>query len=190
MFEIVLQMAGGANILHQETTARRERPVDAGEHSAGRRLVMDGIERYAQEDRQHFDEAVKKAEQLARDPLQQLLVFVGLFIDMTDQLEEPFPGCLYASYCYQSGAISKETMARMEEMMHFWRRRLGEKIEEVRAMYPPRIPVETYQVADHVLTTFEGAFVLSKLMGEPKLASQQLIQCRNCLELLFTPDSG
>ena len=45
-------------------------------------------------------------EQLARDPLQQLLIFIGLFIEMTDQLEEPFPGCLYASYCYQSGAIS------------------------------------------------------------------------------------
>jgi len=78
-------------------------------------------------------------------------------------------------------------MARMEEMMRFWRRRLGEKIDEVRALNPPRIPVETHQVADHLLTTFEGAFVLSKLMGEPKLASAQLIQCRNYLELLFTP---
>jgi TetR/AcrR family transcriptional repressor of nem operon len=155
-----------------------------------RDLAASLIERYAQEDRQHFDEAMRKAEQLARDPLQQLLLFVGLFIDMTDQLEEPFPGCLYASYCYQSGAITKEIMTRMEEMMRFWRRRLGEKIDEVGALYPPRIPVETYQVADHLLTTFEGAFVLSKLMGEPKLASQQLIQCRNYLELLFAPDSG
>ncbi len=151
-------------------------------------LAASLIERYAQEDRQHFDEAMRKAEQLARDPLQQLLLFVGLFIDMTDQLEEPFPGCLYASYCYQSGAITEEIMGRMEEMMHFWRHRLGEKIEAVRDLYPPRIPVETYQVADHLLTTFEGAFVLSKLLGEAKIASQQLIQCRNYLELLFMPD--
>ena len=150
-------------------------------------LAASLIERYADEDRRHFDEAMEKAEQLARDPLQQLLLFVGLFIDMTDQLEEPFPGCLYASYCYQSGAITHEIMARIEEMMRFWRRRLGLKIDEVRAHYPPRIPVETYQVADHLLTTFEGAFVLSKLMGEPKLASEQLIQCRNYLELLFMP---
>lgn len=150
-------------------------------------LAASLIERYADQDRVHFHEAMAKAEQLSRDPLQQLLVFVGLFIDMTDQLEEPFPGCLYASYCYQSGAITKEIMARMEEMMRFWRHRLGQKIDEVRALNPPRIPVETYQVADHLLTTFEGAFVLSKLMGEPKLASEQLIQCRNYLELLFTP---
>lgn len=143
------------------------------------------IERYAHDDEHHFFDAMNKAEQLSRDPLQQLLIFVGLFIEMTEHLEDPFPGCLYASYCYQSGAISTEVMARVEGMMHFWRERLERKIDEVTASYPPRIPVEHYQVADHVLTTFEGAFILSKVMNEPKLASEQLIQCRNYLELLF-----
>ena len=145
------------------------------------------IERYAEEDQHHYNDGMQKAEQLARDPLQQLLIFLGLFIDMTDQLEEPFPGCLYASYCYQSGAISSEVMGTVEEMMHFWRKRLTIKIEQVIALYPPRLPVEKHQVADHVLTTFEGAFILSKVMKEPKLASEQLIQCRNYLELLFSP---
>ena len=144
------------------------------------------IERYADQDEHHFSDAMLKAEQLARDPLQQLLIFVGLFIEMTEQLEEPFPGCLYASYCYQSGAISSQSMAQVERMMHFWRERLGEKVKAVIGQHPPRIPVEAHQVADHVLTTFEGAFILSKVMKEPKLASEQLVQCRNYLELLFT----
>ena len=64
------------------------------------------IERYANEDQEHFFGAMARAEQLARDPLEQLLIFVGLFIEMTEKLEEPFPGCLYASYCYTSGSIS------------------------------------------------------------------------------------
>jgi TetR/AcrR family transcriptional repressor of nem operon len=144
------------------------------------------IERYADQDEHHFSDAMLKAEQLARDPRQQLLIFVGLFIEMTEQLEEPFPGCLYASYCYQSGAISRQSMAQVERMMRFWRERLGEKVKAVIGQYPPRIPVEALQVADHVLTTFEGAFILSKVMKEPKLASEQLVQCRNYLELLFT----
>lgn len=144
------------------------------------------IERYADQDEHHFADAMQKAEQLARDPLQQLLIFVGLFIEMTEQLEEPFPGCLYASYCYQSGAISSQSMAQVERMMHFWRAGLGEKVKAVIEQNPPRIPVEAHQVADHVLTTFEGAFILSKVMKEPKLASEQLVQCRNYLELLFT----
>lgn len=145
------------------------------------------IERYADEDRHHFLNAMEKAEQLSRDPLQHLLLFVGLFIEMTDQLEEPFPGCLYAAYCYQSGAISPGIMRRIEHMMLFWREHLGKKLDEILALYPPRIPIEKHQVADHLLTTFEGAFILAKVMKEPKLASEQLIQCRNYIELLFHP---
>ena len=147
------------------------------------------IERYAAADRCHFDDFMHKAEQLSRDPLQQLLIFIGLFIDMTEQLEDPFPGCLYAAYCYQSGAISKEVLGHVEQMMLFWREQLGHKLEAVSETYPPRIPVSRHQVADHVLTTFEGAFILSKVMREPKLAAEQLIQCRNYLELLFAPDA-
>lgn len=148
-------------------------------------LAASLIERYAEDDRQHLCDAMDKAEQLSRDPLQQLLIFIGLFIEMTDQLEKPFPGCLYASYCYQSGAISIDIMSKIKDMMHYWRERLCEKIDNIVLQYPPRIPIENYQVADHLLTTFEGAFILSKVMKEPKLASQQLVQCRNYIELLF-----
>lgn len=143
------------------------------------------IERYANDDKHHFHDFMAKAEQLSRDPLQQLLLFIGLFIEMTEQLEEPFPGCLYAAYCYQSGAISSGVMDHIERMMHFWREQLSIKLAAVCELYPPRIPVEHHQVADHVLTTFEGAFVLSKVMKEPKLAAEQLVQCRNYVELLF-----
>lgn len=143
------------------------------------------IERYADQDQDHFNDFMLKAEQLARDPLQQLLIFIGLFIEMTEKLEDPFPGCLYAAYCYQSGAISEGVMGQVEQMMHFWRARLSEKLESVSKRYKSRIPVSHSQVADHVLTTFEGAFILSKVMKEPKLASEQLIQCRNYLELLY-----
>ncbi|MCG8018408.1 MAG: TetR/AcrR family transcriptional regulator [Candidatus Thiodiazotropha sp. 'RUGA'] len=147
------------------------------------------IERYADQDQHHFHDYMAKAEQLARDPLQQLLIFIGLFIEMTEQLEDPFPGCLYAAYCYQSGAISKDVMGRIEAMMHFWRDQLSHKLEAVNQLYTPQLPVTHTQVADHLLTTFEGAFVLSKVMNEPKLASEQLIQCRNYLELLYREDS-
>jgi TetR/AcrR family transcriptional repressor of nem operon len=148
------------------------------------------IERYANEDEHHFFATLEKAEQLSRDPLQQLLIFVGLFIEMTEQLEDPFPGCLYASYCYQSGAISSEVMGKIAGMMRFWRERLSEKLDQVIALYPPKIPIITSQVADHLLTTFEGAFILAKVMQEAKLASQQLLQCRNYLELLFSPEAS
>ena len=153
-------------------------------------LASSLIERYSSNDREHFAEFMEKAEQLSRDPLQQLLIFIGLFIEMTDQLEDPFPGCLYAAYCYQSGAISSDMIGTVEQMMYFWRDRLVEKIDAIVKLYPPRIEAENYQVADHLLTTFEGAFILSKVMNEPRLASEQLIQCRNYVELLFSKQPG
>ncbi|MEH6471855.1 MAG: TetR/AcrR family transcriptional regulator [Halopseudomonas sp.] len=145
------------------------------------------VERYANEDRDHFNSVMQQAELLSRDPLQQLLIFLGLFIEFTEQMEEPFPGCLYASYCYQSGAISPEVMAKVEVMVRFWRSNLQVKLESLAEQYPPCIPVELSQVADHVMTSMEGAFILSKLVHEPKLASEQLIHCRNYIELLFSP---
>lgn len=150
-------------------------------------LAASLLARYAENDRDHFDRFMGKAERLSHDPLQQLLLFLGMFIDMTDQLDAPFPGCLYASYCYQSGAITPEILDGMRKMTLYWRRRLSETIERVRAAYPPRIPVETGHVADHVLTSFEGAFVISKILNEPSVASEQLVQCRNYVELLFAP---
>ena len=143
------------------------------------------IERYATDDREHFEEFMSKAQQLSRDPLQQFLIFIGLFIEMTEKIEAPFPGCLYASYCYQSGAISSDMIDTMKQMMHFWREKLTQQIEKIVQSYPPNIPIKHSQVADHVLTTFEGAFILAKIMNESKLASEQLIQCRNYIELLF-----
>jgi TetR/AcrR family transcriptional repressor of nem operon len=148
------------------------------------------LERFANEDEQHYFDAMDKAEQLARDPLAQLLIFLGLFIEKLEQLEEPFPGCLYASYCYQSGAVTGNAMSKIERMIKFWRKRLSTKIEEVVINNPPRIPIENHQVADHVLATFEGAFILAKVLKEPKLASEQLIQCRNYMELLFKTENG
>jgi hypothetical protein len=35
-----------------------------------------------------------------------------------------------------------------------------------------------------------GRFILAKVMQEAKLASQQLLQCRNYLELLFSPEAS
>jgi hypothetical protein len=57
----------------------------------------------------------------------------------------------------------------------------------VAASYPPRFPIEHQQAADRMLTAFEDAFILSKVMHEPKLAAELLMQCRSHVELPFSP---
>src|SRR5688572_2132294 len=60
------------------------------------------VERYAAMDRAHLEENLTRAEKLASDPLQQMLVFIGLYEEEFEALEEPFPGCLFASYIYEN----------------------------------------------------------------------------------------
>ena len=66
------------------------------------------------------------------------------------------------------------------------RDKLSKLFEEAAAQYPPKNPIKNPQLADHLLTTFEGAFIPAKIMNGSKLASEQLIQCRNHVELLLT----
>lgn len=61
------------------------------------------VERYAESDREHYADTVERAGTLTRDPVQQLLVAVGLLLDSLPEGDLSDGGCLYASFCYQNG---------------------------------------------------------------------------------------
>lgn len=146
------------------------------------------VERYASLDAEHFAVTLKRAERLSRDPLQQLLIFVTLFEEEMEVLTEPFPGCLFASYCYQAGLFDEETMEIVRRSMRRWRDTLGAKLREVAERHAPRREADLGSLADMLMTIFEGAFVLSKTLEEPKLVAGQLAHFRAYLELLFAAD--
>lgn len=143
------------------------------------------VERYASLDAEHFGATLKRAERLSRDPRQQLLIFVALFEEEMEALTEPFPGCLFASYCYQAGLFDAETMQIVRRSMQRWRDALGAKLREVAQHHPPRREADLVSLADMLMTVFEGAFVVSRTMEEPKLIAGQLAHFRTYLELLF-----
>src|SRR6188508_1479111 len=60
------------------------------------------VERYALMDKQHLEHHLERARKLASDPLQQLLILIGLYEEDFEALAEPFPGCLFASYIYEN----------------------------------------------------------------------------------------
>ena len=143
------------------------------------------IERYAEEDRTVLLESLARAERLSRDPLQQVLILVGLYEEMLDGLTEPYPGCLFASYCYQAGLFDDRVNTVVRNSMAEWRTVIGGKLREAIDRHPPALPVEASDLADALLTVIEGSFVLSKSLREPQVVTQQLRHYRNYLELLF-----
>lgn len=143
------------------------------------------VERYAALDAQQLEEKFERAERLSRDPLQQVLIFVGLFEESMDQLVEPYPGCLFASYCYQAQLFDAETLEVSRRAMARWRERLAAKLGEAARLHPPRLAVEIEELADQMTVILEGSFIVSSVMSEPGAVAAQLRQYRSYLELLF-----
>ena len=143
------------------------------------------VKRYAERDAEHLESTLARAERLSRDPLQQLLIAVGLFEEQMEALTEPFPGCLFASYCYQSQLFDNETLEIGRRSMHLWRDRVTGKLEEISERYPARVDVDLESLGDMLLTIFEGAFVLSRTLDDPTLVARQLANYRAYVGLLF-----
>ena len=145
------------------------------------------VERYVAGDMELLDDLFTRAERLSRDPLQQLLLFVGLQEEAADELTGDVPGCLYASFCYERDLFDDTTRAAIADAVLAWRTRTRAKLDEVVERYPPRIPIDLDALADEGLALFEGAYVLSRALGDPTLLKGQLRHFRNYLELLFSP---
>ena len=145
------------------------------------------VTRFAELDRANLEEKMARAEGLSRDPLQQFLIFIGLMREMMEGLTEPYPGCLYAAYVYESELFDARTMKVVRDALQGWRDVLAPKIRQIIERYPPRRPVDPDSLADMLTVVFEGAFIVSKVMGEPDLVARQLDHFRDYIEFLFAP---
>jgi len=146
------------------------------------------IERFAARDREFLETTMARAEKLSADPVQQLLVFVGLVVEPFEQLAEPAPGCLFASYIYQPLEFSDEVAGIARETILEWRTRLLEKLEAICARSKPRVAVDLEALADHLTVVVEGSYIVSKVLEDPGLLARQLEQYRHYLELLLLPE--
>jgi len=142
------------------------------------------VERYAAADRGFLDEFMTRAEaEHPDDPAGQLLAFVSSFVDVSDELVASQPSCLYVSYIYDKQLSEDGTNAVIEDVLLAWRARLAAKLREADAIHPLAGDVDLEALADHVVTTFEGAFLLARALGEPGVMRRQLELVRDLLAL-------
>jgi len=148
-------------------------------------LALALVERYAEVDREHLELNMTRAEELSRDPLQQMLIFTGLLKEEMEGLTEPFPGCLYASYCYEAQLFTDDTHKIIEDVMLVWRQRLSAKFKQIMEKYPPKFDFTPESLADMILVVYEGVFIMSKTLNDPVMTAVQLGHYRNYIELMF-----
>ena len=144
------------------------------------------IERYATQDRALLQGTMGRAEQLSSDPLHQLLIFCALLAETLDQQDLENPGCLFASFAYESGHFEPPVLEIVKESTTLWRSRLSEKLRKVAASRPPKVEVDIEALADMLTVLVEGAYVMARSTHEPGLFGRQMTHYLNYLELLFS----
>jgi TetR/AcrR family transcriptional repressor of nem operon len=152
-----------------------------------RELARTLIQRYSDEGVQLFRDNLARARKLSDDPLQQLLIFIGLYEEIFAGLTEPYPGCLLASYVMEMQQFDAEMRDIINVEFYLSRTELTKLIEQIIENYPPRAEVDPVSLADGFMSVFEGAFILEKSMEEAAITAQQLRHYKTYVELLFRP---
>lgn len=148
------------------------------------------IQRHAEREMADCDRILARAERLAGDPLQQVLIFIGLVLEDLEGLENPVPGCLFASYLYQRLAYPDEVAKTTARTLTYWRDAIARKLAEAGEAHPPQTEVVPEDLADALLAAIEGGYVLAKARRDPDVIRRQLRQFRGHLALLYGMDPG
>jgi len=144
------------------------------------------IDRFAAVDREVLEGGMQRAERLADRPLEQLLIFVGLMIEVAEQLDAtPNPGCLFATYCFEGGLFDDDTRNVISEAIASWRCIVGEKLRAAANEHLPVEPIDLDSLADMISVLFEGAFVVARSTDTRAVFASQLRHYRTYLKLLF-----
>ncbi|MFW6201869.1 MAG: TetR/AcrR family transcriptional regulator [Gemmatimonadota bacterium] len=143
------------------------------------------VERYAAADAEHLESLMERSERLSGDPLQRVLIFVGLLEESVEDLTERNPGCLFASFVYAQQLVDEETRALIRRAFSRWRDRLGGMLREAMERYSPQRPADPEDLADMLLALYEGGYILTRTMRDPRAVARQTRHFRNYLEDLF-----
>ena len=143
------------------------------------------VERWADQDLAHLDEALARSDRLARGPVQRLLVFVGLLEESWQGLTEPYAGCLFVSYVAEAGLFDDGTRGVIRDTLLRWRREVHGLLKAAADARPPSLEVDLEATADLLAVIFEGSFVVTGALGEADLVARQIGQYRTYLEGLF-----
>ncbi len=143
------------------------------------------IQRFHAQDLEVMGGFMQRAEKMSPDPLQQLLIFVGLLAEMFDGLDEPFAGCLIAAFAFQSQQFDEDVLCVCSQAMLDWREMFAAKIRAASEKHEAEHPVNPEDLADLLVCVLEGALLQSKTLNDPKLVAPQLKLYTDYLRLLY-----
>ncbi len=155
-------------------------------HFKGKAELARGVlERYAANDLALFTEWAEKADRLSDDPLERVFIFLRLFEEFMDGLGKPFPGCIFASYTYESRQFGPDVTEFIRESLDAWAALYIKKLDALISARPTAEAVDSQRLAEMVTTIIEGGFVMANAYGDATWVQRQVAEYRRYLKLLF-----
>lgn len=141
--------------------------------------------RYLEDDDRILRELIAKAEELVDDPLQRVLAFLKLYSDLVAAMEHVHPGCIIASYTYESQQFDAEVRDLTREGMASWKTLFLQHFEPVLADYD--CDVELDDLADMLNALLEGGILMSRLQTSNEVLTRQIMMFRDYVRRVFRP---
>lgn len=143
------------------------------------------VERYAETDFALFASWSERADRLSDDPLERVLIFLKLFEEYLDGLGKPFPGCVFASYTYESRQFGPQVHDYIRARLRSWIGLYEKKLAALVKARPPARAVTARALSEMIATIIEGGFVMANAMADATWLQRQSAEYRRYLELLF-----
>jgi TetR/AcrR family transcriptional repressor of nem operon len=150
-------------------------------------LALRLVERYLGTDLAHLDEGLAAVADID-DPAARVVAFLRFFEDGADELMSAQSGCLYATVLADRELTGSEINALVTKAGLAWRTAFADLLRPALAAVgaaPGGSAIDVDSLADHLYTTFEGAFILCRTVGDPASMGAQLRVLRQLVEALL-----
>ena len=150
-------------------------------------LAVQLTERYVEADLAHLAAGLAATAGVEGAP-ERLVAFVRFFENGADDLMSEQSGCLYATVLAEREFTGSDINDLVANAATTWRDAVVELLNPALAARHPGLDIDTNALADHLYTTFEGAFILCRTLSDPSAMRSQLRVLRQLLESLLRLD--
>lgn len=149
-------------------------------------LALGLLKRYLETDEVFFNQLFDRARELSEDPLQQMLIFLKLLAEAMAEIKDSHPGCLVASFTYESQQFDDDVIQLTKDGTLSWRKLFAAQLKQIETRYRPCFETNTDHLADLLSACIEGGIILSRVLKDPLSVSQQILHYRDYLRLLYS----
>ena len=143
------------------------------------------LTRYIERQALLFYDLFRRADELNEDPLHGFLVGLKMLAELMGDLPTGHPGCLVAAYRYQDRLFDQQVRDLNTSAVLAWRKRFRQRLDEIAALYPPKIVVDLDDLADMLSVIADGGIILSKVLKDRDALPRQVMLYREFVRSVF-----